>query len=73
MTAKPVAPKIRPIATVFEIERYDAEGRLTVFRLQVGNPAHKIGCWTDLDNGGSITIEELFAHCAQAKARGESR
>lgn len=67
MTIKLNANKIRPLAQSFAIEVPDEAGRVVNFRVQV--TATRVSCWTDLHDGGSLTIPELFAHCVQAKAR----
>jgi len=70
MTAKAVAPRIKPVSTTFEIDMPDEHGRVISFRVQID--ARRVSCWTSEINGhtvGSLTFPELFAYCCAAKAR----
>jgi hypothetical protein len=68
MTAKAVAPKIRPLSTTFEIDMPDEAGRIVQFRVQID--ARRISCWTtETHVVGSLTFPELYAYCCAAKSR----
>ena len=64
------APKIRPVSTVFDIEWVDDAGRVIHYLLHV--EARRVTVWTDTQDGGSLTIPELYSLCCIAKARTET-
>lgn len=58
----------RATPQVHEIDVRDSENRTVSFRVQVG-PGAKVSCWTTDAPGGSITVTQLFALCAQQSAK----